>query len=341
MRVPKSNTVMLNAACARLFSVYDLQRFKAPQIFTIILISGSQKCSHPIQAELLRNVMCTYSSLGSRNLAFLSLIPCTGSAWQACTNTTNKRAVPLPAAQATLHRLQELPRGCIHSKWSPVPDVSPSVGSVPALEIKVFAPCISLCVCKKALRTQIMRVISWSWINLNEPFHQTLTSSLQSFRLIQIPNFVSRNLELFLYGWGRSYHHGRQGRNRDECLVSSFPARNGTQCWSFMFWAFTWLLAQLRVNRPVEVLQHLLVIAADVSNPPKRHRLSFYAVRPRPSKVLLVNVRCQNISRSLWLISFQRKTGYQTDFWGCDSIGSNTGKPKWHSDKVPLSLQAW
>lgn len=87
MRVPKSNTVMLKkpySAFARL-SVYMNSKgtslFKAPQMFTVILISGSQKCSHPIQAELLRNVMCIYSFLRSRNLAFLSLIPCTSSAW--------------------------------------------------------------------------------------------------------------------------------------------------------------------------------------------------------------------------------------------------------------------
>lgn len=43
------------------------------------------------------------------------------------------------------------------------------------------------------------------------------------FRLIQIPNFVSRNLGLFLHGWGRSYHHGRRGKNRDECLVNKEP----------------------------------------------------------------------------------------------------------------------
>lgn len=36
-----------------------------------------------------------------------------------------------------------------------------------------------------------------------------------------------------------------------------------------MFWAFTWLLVHLRVNRAIETLQHLLAIAAEVSIPPK------------------------------------------------------------------------
>ena len=52
--------------------------------------------------------------------------------------------------------------------------------------------------------------------------------------------------------------------------------QNRVQRWSFMFWALTWLLVYLRVNRSIEMLQHLLAIAADVSNPPKGHRLSFF-----------------------------------------------------------------
>ena len=49
-----------------------------------------------------------------------------------------------------------------------------------------------------------------------------------------------------------------------------------TQSWNFLFWAFTWLLVYLRVNRSIETLQHLLAIAADVSNPPQGRRLSFF-----------------------------------------------------------------
>lgn len=86
MWVPICNTVMLkkpSSAFARLLVCMNSKGtspFKVPQMFTVILISGSQECSHAIQAELLRSVICIDSSLEFRNLAFLSLIPCTGSA---------------------------------------------------------------------------------------------------------------------------------------------------------------------------------------------------------------------------------------------------------------------
>ena len=59
MEMPKSNTVMLKnpySAFDRLSACVNSKGtslFKAPQMFTVVAISGSQKCSHPIQAELL------------------------------------------------------------------------------------------------------------------------------------------------------------------------------------------------------------------------------------------------------------------------------------------------
>lgn len=68
MEVSKSNIVMLTkpySAFDRLSACVNSKGtslFKVPQMFTVIVISGSPKCSHPIPAELL-SMSCASTAL--------------------------------------------------------------------------------------------------------------------------------------------------------------------------------------------------------------------------------------------------------------------------------------
>lgn len=86
--MPKSNIAMQKkrysafdrpSACV---NSQDTSGFKPPQMFTVIEVSGSQKCSHPVQAETLSTSCASTALFGiqkfiipfPKSLQWLSLV---------------------------------------------------------------------------------------------------------------------------------------------------------------------------------------------------------------------------------------------------------------------------